>query len=41
MLNAKQAYEHPWTESIRLHVEGVICQSNPGGSIDVGDDNES
>ena len=41
MLNAKQAYEHPWTESIRLHVESVICYSGGnGGSADASDEND-
>ena len=32
MPNARQAYEHPWTESVWLHVESVICYS-PGSGI--------
>ena len=39
MLNAKQAYEHPWTESIRLHVENVICGSGNGEEVEEGDEN--
>jgi len=41
MPNARQAYEHPWTESVRLHVESVICYSGGnGGSADASDDND-
>ena len=38
MLNAKQTYEHPWTESIRLHVENTICQAS-GQNPEESDDN--
>ena len=27
MRNAKQAYEQPWTESVQLQVEKIICGS--------------
>lgn len=38
---ARQAYEHPWTESVRLHVENVICNGSPTGpSINDSDDND-
>ena len=38
MRNAKQAYEQPWTESIRLQVENTICQAS-GQKPEDGDDN--
>lgn len=34
MLNSKQAYEHPWTESVILHVENFICSSPGPGTED-------
>ncbi|MBR5925164.1 MAG: hypothetical protein IKZ60_06835 [Bacteroidales bacterium] len=35
---ARQVYVQPWTESIWLHVENVICLSGTGGSGDPEDE---
>lgn len=43
MLYSKQAYEHPWTESIRMHVENAICGGSGGtygGNPPVEDDDD-
>ena len=37
MRSIKQSYEQPQAESIRLHVEAVICQSG-GGAPDIVED---